>query len=242
MNSPAETITPSVHTAGFTLVEEDDVAFSLSLCKEIHRIYGSYQSGDLEATDSVHLGLSLTAQVLATLGGAVTKGMPAMRIEVAAAQAREMMAVMFDEPVSRKATRVTRQAMDRRCSRPVGTPMAVETPKLIAAKELPGSPQQQNNSQNDSAISSAATRLPLPTPSPLAEDRLRSWFADRSLPVRIALGIVGCVIAAVLTDIPIALLLLYSNMFLQLVLAYAFLGLWGRSAYRRRSAKLRTRE
>jgi hypothetical protein len=82
---------------GFTLVEEDDVAFTLSLCREVYRIYGGYQEGAFVAGESLHAGLVMTMEMLAGLSRIVTVGMPAMRITVAAAQTREMLAVMFDD-------------------------------------------------------------------------------------------------------------------------------------------------
>ena len=141
MTSPARTsrseaITPVVENGGFTLVEEDDVAFSISLCREIHRIYGSYESGDLEADHSVHLGLSLSVQILTTLANTVTKGMPAMRIEVASAQSREMMAVLFGEPLFPQKGRAGRRQLEGRCTRPLGPAQEASGLKAIPPPEL----------------------------------------------------------------------------------------------------------
>lgn len=85
----------AVVESGFTLVEEDDVAFTLQLCREVHRLYGDYQVGDLPSDEFVLAGLAVTMEMLAALSRRVTDGMPAMRITVAAAQTREMLAVMF---------------------------------------------------------------------------------------------------------------------------------------------------
>lgn len=84
-----------VQPAGFTFVEEDDVAFTLRLCREVYRLYGDYQDGGLAADDYVLAGLSVTMEMLAVLSHRVVDGMPAMRVTVAAAQTREMLAVMF---------------------------------------------------------------------------------------------------------------------------------------------------
>ncbi|MDE3206813.1 MAG: hypothetical protein KGQ66_21615 [Acidobacteriota bacterium] len=92
---PSELIEPLVESAGFTFVEEDDVAFSLGLCREVNRIYGDYQDGRLPSDDSVLAGLSVTVEMLAVLSQSVRDGMPAMRITVAAAQTREMLVVVF---------------------------------------------------------------------------------------------------------------------------------------------------
>jgi hypothetical protein len=89
-------------STGFTLVEEDDVAFTLSLCREVHRIYGGYQDGSLTVDDSLKGGLLVTIEMLAALIGLIEGGMPSMRIAVAATQTREMLAVMFDEDPMQK--------------------------------------------------------------------------------------------------------------------------------------------
>jgi hypothetical protein len=81
--------------AGFTLVEEDDVAFTLSLCREVHRIYGRYQEAAQPGSEPLQAGLVLTIEMLAVLSLRIETGMPAMRITVAAAQTREMLAVLF---------------------------------------------------------------------------------------------------------------------------------------------------
>jgi hypothetical protein len=91
----SDLIEPVVESAGFTFVEEDDVAFSLRLCREVNRIYMDYQEGRLASTDAVKAGLAVTVEMLAVLSQTVRDGMPSMRITVAAAQAREMMAVVF---------------------------------------------------------------------------------------------------------------------------------------------------
>jgi hypothetical protein len=83
--------------AGVTLVEEDDVAFTLSLCREVHRLYGEYLSSGLPATDSLKAGLMMTVEMLAILSNSVESGMPAMRITIGAAQVSELLAVIFDE-------------------------------------------------------------------------------------------------------------------------------------------------
>jgi hypothetical protein len=80
-----------------TLVEEDDVAFALSLCREVHRLYGDYLASGLPADDSLKAGLMMTVEMLAILNQSVESGMPAMRITVAASQVTEMLAVIFDE-------------------------------------------------------------------------------------------------------------------------------------------------
>ena len=97
MLTPVEPTKSLVEGPGFTLVEEDDVAFSLRLCREVHRIYGEYQDGRLQASDPVLAGLVVTVEMLAALSRSVRDGMPGMRITVAAAQTREMLAVIFGQ-------------------------------------------------------------------------------------------------------------------------------------------------
>ncbi len=92
---PVEPVRSAVGPSGFTFVEEDDVAFSLQLCREVHRIYGEYQDGRLQTSDSVLAGLTVTVEMLAALSRSVRDGMPGMRITVAGAQVREMLAVIF---------------------------------------------------------------------------------------------------------------------------------------------------
>jgi hypothetical protein len=93
--SEPRSLAPTVESPGFKLVEEDDVAFSLGLCREIQRIYVSYHDGDLTPTEGVRDGLALSLEMLTVLRATVTEGMPAMRLEVAAAQAREIVGVLF---------------------------------------------------------------------------------------------------------------------------------------------------
>ena len=93
VDAPSDVLT---ETSGFTLVEEDDVAFGLGLCREVHRLYNDYQDGKLPHTEAVRAGLMVTVEMLAILSRSVRDGMPSMRIMVAAAQTREMLAVVFD--------------------------------------------------------------------------------------------------------------------------------------------------
>lgn len=94
-SSPVQTAQPVAGTPGFTFVEEDDVLFALSLCREVHRIYGRYHEGSLDATENVWAGLSLTLEMITALQSRVTDGMPAMRLRVAVTQAEEINTVLF---------------------------------------------------------------------------------------------------------------------------------------------------
>ena len=105
MNSPIATLTPVVEDRGLKLVEEDDVAFTLALSREVHRLYGCYQDGSLPASESVWAGLDLSRRMTLMLRSTVRAGMPALRLEVMAAQTREMLAVLFGEAPSHTAVR-----------------------------------------------------------------------------------------------------------------------------------------
>jgi hypothetical protein len=94
MNTAIEAIAAPT---GFTLVEDEDVAFTLRLCREVNRIYGQYHGDGLASTDPLLTTLAMTAETLAALGQVVKDGMPGVRITVAAAQTREMLVVMFDQ-------------------------------------------------------------------------------------------------------------------------------------------------
>ena|ERR1700677_1574103 len=83
--------------SGFTLVEDEDVAFTLRLCREVNRIYGRYHEDGLSSTDPLLTTLTMTAETLAALSQVVKDGMPGVRITVAAAQTREMLVVLFHQ-------------------------------------------------------------------------------------------------------------------------------------------------
>jgi hypothetical protein len=130
---PDEPASAIVKPGGFTLVEEDDVAFSLSVCREVHRIYGEYQDGELPVDDRLHAGLVVTVEMLAALSQSVVDGMPAMRITVAAAQTREMLAVMFGQdplhhPPDREFRRRYRCVVNQAARALDGVPAGIDPP------------------------------------------------------------------------------------------------------------------
>ena len=232
MTSPAEKLTPVVDNSGFTLVEEDDVAFSISLCREIHRIYGSYQSGELEADHSVHLGLSLTVQMLANLASAVTKGMPAMRIEVATAQTREMMAVMFGTAIAG-----AQHLGDGRDPLGHGRGLLGEQrrPEEITVGSSPGPAVSAIHLESPPVPDVRSTRSPL-------SNRFGRWFGARPLMLRILLGILACGLAAAMVDAPIVILLLFPNLFTPLSISYAAIAFAAWCAHKRRIIRARDRD
>ena len=137
-----ETDSAVVEPNGFTLVEEDDVAFALSLCREVNRLYGLYQEGRMQASPQLEGGLMVSIEMLALVARTVTTGMPAMRITVAGAQLREMMSVMFDaDPFTGSADRSVRDGfcavLAEMHSRPAVAKQAVlEEPVAAAPPEL----------------------------------------------------------------------------------------------------------
>lgn len=219
-NAPAATVPPIAEANGFTLVEEDDVAFSLALSREIHRLYGLYQDGDLAPNGQVWAGLSLTRQMVAILQARVSAGMPALRVEVAAAQVREMLAVMFDGWANLMGSRPVR-----------GGDRTVEPPLLAVGgtpKDPPGLP-------------SSADRVSPTAPSvgrlSFSADWNEFWLRQ-SMPVRIAAGLAYCLLAAVVLDMPIAVMALFSNHLILVILSYALFAtstwIWRRARSARR--------
>ena len=139
-----ETERAVVEPAGFTLVEEDDVAFSLSLCREVNRLYGLYEQGRMKPSRQLEGGLMVSIEMLALVARSVTTGMPAMRITVAGAQLREMMSVLFDaDPFTGAADRTVRDGFRSLLremhpaavppTAPAGLPPAADIPEPPAA-------------------------------------------------------------------------------------------------------------
>lgn len=150
---PADSVTP-VDQGAFTLVEEDDVAFSLQLCREVHRIYGQYQDGGLPSTDSMLAGLVVTVEMLAALSRMVREGMPAMRITVAAAQTREMLAVGFgQDPMQEPVQRRLRERYRSLVAESVGAHPS--PPSLKAPRELIA--PAEGDAAADALVTAAAT-------------------------------------------------------------------------------------
>ena len=171
-----------VEPSGFTLVEEDDVAFSLQLCREVHRIYGEYQDGRLPPTESMLAGLVVTVEMLAALSRTVVDGMPSMRITVAAAQTREMLAVAFGQdpmqkPVQRRLSERYRSLVTEAVGPGAGTPRpGGRAPAARAARAAlePGRPAL-DPSPPPPAPSPAAASGTFPSGAP-RRSRLRRYF------------------------------------------------------------------
>lgn len=166
----SETVQAEIQPPGFTFVEEDDVAFSLRLCREVHRIYADYQEGQVPASDPVLAGLALSFEVLGTLGNTVRGGMPAMRISVASAETREMLAVLFGEdPLAGPARGERRERF---------LSIVNESAAALALPEAPSAGPQANE-----APATAPDESPEPDPAPEPAGRpKRRWrlFRRRS--------------------------------------------------------------
>ena len=227
MASPAATLTPIVESNGFTLVEEDDVAFSLTLCREIHRIYGTYHEGELKADETVKAGLLLTGEMLSAIRRTVRDGMPAMRIEVAEAQVREMMAILFGQvlPARKDRNRTNRQMgpavtdLRDRALRP-RTPNPVSCAPL---RELAQRSEAAPAARPEPELPPARPAVPAPRPR------------RRAAPVvaRVAATLIGCVAVAVLINVPLAVLALYPNEMAPLGAGFVLAGITGSLGYRR---------
>ena len=164
-----------VEPNGFTLVEEDDVAFTLSLCREVNRLYGLYQGGRMQASPQLEGGLMVSLEMLALVARTVTTGMPAMRITVAGAQLREMMSVMFDaDPFSGSVDRSVRDgfravlaemhappavAHRSRADDARPAPPELEQAGATAAQPLPAGPE---SSETIGAVESTGAREEAP--------------------------------------------------------------------------------
>lgn len=169
------TIRATVVDTAFEVVEDDDVAFSLALCREVQRLYASYQSGELESTDEVGAGLDLARQMVLALQGSIDSGMPAMRLQVAAAQTAEMTAVLVGD--RRRSPAAARALIEARVSQPAS----------------PGPAEQ---------------------PAVTARSKVRAGL-------RVAAGLVACVVLGVLITVPVAVMALFPDHLTLIGSAYA---------------------
>jgi hypothetical protein len=208
--SPMPAPISEVDSNGFTLVEEDDVAFTLVLCREVNRIYGNYQDGELVPSENVWAGLSLTLKMLTSLQGAVVDGMPSMRLQVASAQAREMHAVLFGElPSSRGQGRLAG----------IGAPKETGDGRLalhqVPAQKQLTSPESAigTRDQSDDGPRPLDQRIPVGAFQRWRQ-RWAAWLASRSSPVRMLIGLAICCVIATLIDVPFAVVALFPSLFI----------------------------
>jgi hypothetical protein len=232
MTLTPESPKPIVESPGFTLIEDDDVAFTVSLCREIHRIYGDYQAGALEATDSVRAGLNLTMQTFAALQNTVIDGMPALRLEVGAAQAREMMAALFGEGLpyrrarglparNRICGRGYTPSYTRRSGHQVASGQTAEVEPVIVKELVEQNPPEATV---DPPPSPTWAEQPVVEPAASVARLSRSRRVFRTVMMTLA-GLIGICVAALLINIPFAILALYPNHFVPLSLGFVSIAL-----------------
>jgi hypothetical protein len=243
---PADTSKEVSTRPGFTVVEDDDVSFGMALSREIHRIYGMYMAGELPATDSVRDGLLLTMEMFSILQNTVTDGMPTLRLQVGAAQAREMVGALFghDLPTRRSrelppdghrthvhrtnrsiATHTARHAI----ARPAPGPLHADRQELVELNP-PASPQKTAVGLEPPAIPD--TEVGAPTAASTRPARLAQYWERQTLAVRVVATLIGIVLAASLIDAPFAIVALFPNYFLPFTALFAGAFIASKPAYR----------
>jgi hypothetical protein len=266
MNSPISTLAPALPSApkpahpaaappviveetAFTLVEDDDVTFALSLCREIYRIYGTYLDGELTPTEPVRSGLILSMDMFATLQGTVTRGMPAMRLAVAAAQAREMATTLFGQslpakkvhppgrivsrqPAAQVAPAPARQLEPRTRVAPAAPPArnAAIAPAAPPAPTAPTAPTAQPVAA--APAEPAASEGTAPQVAGKAPHRLTLAWRRQSVVVKVLATLLACALLAVAIDIPVAILALFPSLVVPLSIAMLAIGYTARKQYR----------
>ena len=194
-------------------------------------------------------GLMLTVDMFEVLQEAIPDGMPALRIQVGAAQATEMLATLFtgDFPSQRLrgvtpgrhqicgrqttaqvGTRSVRKALDRESSGPVH-----EHRKEHAVRSLPVGSVAAAVPPQAPPPPAAADVEPLPVNASVS--RYRRWaetWGRQKVVVKIAATLVAIVLAATLIDAPFAILALFPDYFLPLVSAFVGIFIVCEVAYR----------
>ena len=117
-------------------VSDEDVRYTLDMCREINRIYQTYQDGCIDASAALMSGLVMTRDMLKAMSAKVTVGMPAMRIAVAAAQTEEIVAVLYGQAAIVALDPAT-QTRVRRRHRAIVTTSVKNLPELPASSEVP---------------------------------------------------------------------------------------------------------
>jgi hypothetical protein len=222
---PAKTPKDLANSPGFTVVEDDDVAFGVALSREVHRIYGLYMADELPATDSVQAGLMLTMEMFTTLQNSVTDGMPALRLQVGSAQVREMLGTLFgyDLPTrrSRELPPDRQRARVHRSSRSIAThtarhaierpsPGPVQDDRKELVEQNPSAPLQETNVPPATA-SATAGEISAPLAGASRPGGLAQYWEKQPLLVQVVATLVGIVLAALLIDAPFAIVALFPN-------------------------------
>jgi hypothetical protein len=246
---PAETPKDLAKKPGFIVVEDDDVSFAVALCREIHRMYGMYQADELPATDSVEHGLMLTMEMFTTLQNSVTDGMPALRLQVGAAQAREMLGTLFSYNLPTRRSREL--APDGHRSRPHRTSRSLASHPRHESRPSPRLPQGDHKELVEMAPAPAAERTvaapevpPTPeapvraiTTEPSWPGRLARYWDRQPLPIQVVATLVGIVVGASLLDAPFAIVALFPNDLFPLVAAFIGVFVVSRCAHWIRSSR-----
>jgi hypothetical protein len=233
MNSPVTTVTPVVEDGGLKLVEEDDVAFTLALSREVHRLYGSYQEGELSASEDLRDGLDVARRMVLMLQSIVNAGMPAMRLEVMASQTREMLAVLFGEVPTGKAVR---GGGSGRATRPGQVPASLGQPSWPSSViESGGRPRlEPARSAGSPDLAAPPSVQPALVARPAGIGRLSHAVSAAAQVVR---WLVLCGLVAVAIDAPIAVMALFPSHLSVLAGGYALIGGLGWWWWRKRSAR-----
>jgi hypothetical protein len=182
-------------------VAEDDIAFSLSLCREVHRIYGMYQDGDLSTGCDTWAALRVTLEMLSVLQNTVVDGLPSRRLEIATAQLNEIDQVLF-----KGGPDIGTQDGPQPRSRALAVPGDDNSWGSVPSQSAP-----EGRSFSRRAESGPPASFEM-DPIRRVWGRLCSLWQARSLPVRVALGLAGCLLLAVLIDVPFTLMALFPSM------------------------------
>ena len=120
-------------------VADEDVEYTLDVCREVNRIYQRYQDGCIDASRELMSGLIMTRDMLRVMATKVTVGMAAMRIAVAVAQTDEIVAVLYGQAAVVSMDAATQVRLRRR-QRSVVTASVQGRPGLPPAPPAPAMP------------------------------------------------------------------------------------------------------
>jgi hypothetical protein len=205
----ATTGTPATDVARIGLAEDDDVAFSLRLCREIDRIYDAYQEGGLDDGHNTWAGLRITLEMLNVLQNTVTHGVTGMRLQVAIAQVREINQGLF----AGRADVETAPDLDRP---PRILPSSLDYDWLTTELAV------LDDTGPDVGGGAETSRRERANLSSVALSHLARFWGGKSLLLKLVLGMAGCVLLAILIDVPFTLMALFPSMLIPI--AAAFIG------------------
>jgi hypothetical protein len=243
---PADTSKEVSTRPGFTVVEDDDVSFGMALSREIHRIYGMYMAGELPATDSVRDGLLLTMEMFSTLQNTVTDGMPALRLQVGAAQAREMVGALFGHDLPTRRSRELSPDRNRAHLHRTNRSIATHTARHAIGRPSPDPFQGDRHelvevnpptSPSETAVGLEAPAIPeseigAPTAASSRLARLARCWERQTLAVKIVATLIGMVLAASAIDAPFAIVALFPSFLIPLTALFVGACIASKPAYR----------